>query len=62
MMQRLRNLFAGQSSDPEFDSVKEKLTVRQEGIADRLAKMQGKTRDEVLAEAYRRADRVVKRR
>lgn len=44
------------------DPVKEGLTARQEIVADRLARMQGKTRDQVLAEAYRRADKLLARR
>jgi hypothetical protein len=41
------------------DAVKDKLTNRQEAVADKLAAMKGTTRDEVLAEAYRRADRIL---
>ena len=44
------------------DPVKVRLSERQADVASRLAQMQGKTRDEVLAEAYRRADRLVARR
>lgn len=43
------------------DKVKERLTNRQESVADRLAEMRGTTRDEVLAEAYRRADRILRK-
>lgn len=41
-------------------TAKEKLTQRQLQVADRLADMKGVTRDEVLAEAYRRADKILK--
>ena len=41
------------------DPVKEALTERQLNVADKLAKMKGTTRDEVLAEAYRKADKIL---
>lgn len=44
------------------DAVKQKLNQRQLQVADRLAEMKGVTRDEVLAEAYRRADTILKAR
>lgn len=44
------------------DAVKQKLSKRQLQVADRLAAMKGVTRDEVLAEAYRRADEILKTR
>lgn len=40
--------------------IKQKLTERQLRVADRLAEMKGVTRDEVLAEAYRRAEAILK--
>lgn len=43
------------------DKVKQRLTDRQESVADRLAEMKGMTRDQVLAEAYRRADRITRK-
>ena len=39
------------------DPVKEKLTRRQIELADRLAVLTGKTRDQVLSEAYRTVHR-----
>lgn len=39
---------------------KRELSKKQLQVADRLAEMKGVTRDEVLAEAYRRADRILK--
>ena len=44
------------------DPAKADLNQRQLDIAGRLARMKGVTRDEVLAEAYRRADRIVANR
>ena len=44
------------------DPAKAQLTARQTDIAVRLARMTGKTRDEVLADAYRRFDRRLKQR
>lgn len=44
------------------DPVKETLTERQLGVAEKLARMKGTTRDEVLSEAYRRADKILARR
>lgn len=38
------------------------LSKQQIQVADRLAEMKGITRDEVLAEAYRRADKILKQR
>ena len=40
---------------PPDHSERVKLDTQQNQIAGRLAKMQGSTRDEVLSEAYRRA-------
>lgn len=60
LWQWLRRTFVG----PErhgTDRVKERLTNRQESVADRLAEMKGMTRDQVLAEAYRRADRITRK-
>lgn len=54
----LMTLLRGQSP-PTPNPDKEKLTRRQLDTADRLAEMRGTTRDEVLAEAYRRADRIL---
>lgn len=54
----LMTLIRGQSpSTPSPE--KQKLTQRQLNQAQRLAEMKGITRDEVLAEAYRRADRIL---
>lgn len=39
------------------DPIRALLTRRQNDVADRLGAMKGATRDEVLREAYRRADR-----
>lgn len=56
----LRRLLLGQPPKPTTPSLdKSRLSQRQIEIADRLAQMQGVTRDEVLAEAYRRADRTL---
>ena len=55
----LMSLWRSRSEPHGPDPVKQKLTARQEGVADRLAAMRGTTRDEVLAEAYRRADRIL---
>lgn len=56
--ERLMSWFRGPPpATPNAD--KQKLTQRQASIADRLAEMKGVTRDEVLAEAYRRADRIL---
>lgn len=44
------------------DPAKVTLSERQLDVAGRLAHMKGVTRDEVLAEAYRRADRIVRAR
>lgn len=49
-------------AEPRPDRVKERLTARQEIVAEKLAQMKGTTRDEVLAEAYRRADKILARR
>jgi hypothetical protein len=53
----LRTLLRGRRMNP--DPVEAELNQRQVQVAERLAKMQGKTRDEVLREAYRRADRIM---
>lgn len=55
----LQRMFVGKPAVPESDAVKQRLTDRQSAVADRLAKMQGTSRDAVLAEAYRRADRLL---
>lgn len=58
LRERLMSWLRGQTpATPNAD--KQKLTQRQASIADRLAEMKGVTRDEVLAEAYRRADRIL---
>jgi uncharacterized protein (DUF1778 family) len=44
------------------DPLKVRLTERQLTVAGRLAKMKGTTRDEVLREAYRRADNILRQR
>ena len=44
------------------DPAKAQLTARQSDVARRLARMTGKTRDEVLADAYRRFDRRLRQR
>ena len=49
---RLEAFLFGAAREPE-DRVD--LDTQQNQIADRLAKMRGETRDEVLSEAYRRA-------
>lgn len=47
---------------PYAEREKVVLDRRQVVVADKLARMQGRTRDEVLAEAYRRADQTIARR
>ena len=47
---------------PAPDPAREMLDISQRNIADRLGRMKGVTRDQVLAEAYRRADRELARR
>ena len=49
-------------SSVRVDPAKALLNRRQIQVADRLAEMKGITRDEVMAEAYRRADRIVARK
>ena len=44
---------------PASDPAREVLDRQQGNLADRLAKLKGVTRDEVLNEAYRRADRIL---
>lgn len=60
LMQWLAQMFSSSPHAPKV--VKDRLTRRQDDVADRLARMQGKTRDEVFAEAYRRADKILKQR
>ena len=55
----LMSLFAPEQPPLTPHAVKQKLTERQMETADKLAKMKGVTRDEVLAEAYRKADRIL---
>lgn len=55
----LVSIFRGAPEQDEPDPVKDDLTARQAKVADRLARMRGQTRDQVLAEAYRRADRTL---
>ena len=57
-MSWLTSLFAPKPP-PLPPEVKEKLTERQHQVADKLAEMKGETRDDVLAEAYRKADRIL---
>lgn len=49
----LKEWLFGRASTEETERVD--LDTQQNQIADRLAKMRGSTRDEVLSEAYRRA-------
>lgn len=54
-------LLSGRPLQPYPDPAKVTLTARQLEVAERLAEMKGVTRDDVLAEAYRRADRILRR-
>ena len=42
---------------PTPDPARQRLDSHQRQIAERLSRMRGSTREDVLAEAYRRADR-----
>lgn len=44
---------------PIPDPARKALDTQQKNIAQRLSRLTGHTRDEVLREAYRRADRIV---
>lgn len=46
----------GRTPPPLHDDDKVLLDAAEKRVAGRLSKMTGKTRDEVLAESYRRAD------
>lgn len=58
--QWLHALLTGKPS-PHHDPIKVALDQRQVQIASRLARLNGTTRDKILAEAYRRADRALRR-
>lgn len=47
--------FFGRNPPEPPRSTREKLTQQETQIADRVSRMRGVTRDEVLSEAYRRA-------
>jgi len=49
----------GHKPQTSKDEVHARLDMAQNQIAGQLARMQGKTRDQVLNEAYRRADEIL---
>jgi len=51
-------MFHGTPRSTQPDLARKRLTERQLDVADRLADMKGVTRDQVLAEAYRRVARL----
>ena len=51
----LASLFGHRKPAP--DPARQRLDSHQQQIAERLGRMRGSTREDVLAEAYRRADR-----
>lgn len=57
LMESLMALF-GRTTTPPDAPVRAELDAQQSNIATRLSKLTGKKRDDVLAEAYRKADQL----